>query len=401
MTTYVYKAKKPSAETVTGEIFASSQDEAIDLISNLGLVPVAVEPQAEKKKQISFASKRVRGKDIYLFSRQLSNLLKSGVGLLRSLTIIEEQTQNQNFKKVISKLIYSIKQGRSFSDALSDYPQVFAPIFITMIHAGEESGRLQEMLVNVSGYQQKQEELISRVRTALAYPALMMVVGIGTVYFILTFTLPKMMGLFENMNKQLPLPTKMLLGLSQFLRSEWMWILLALVLIGFGIQRFRQSPKGKMFFSRMVLKMPVYGPFLLKAQLARFSRTVVLLLKSGVSITKSLEVSIPLISNKIVRDELEQCKNNLIAGETFASGLRSSVHIPPMMSHLVSIGEESGSLTDVLAELANGFEQETEEQIKIFTTLFEPLMILFIGSIIGFIVFAMLLPVFQFDALAR
>jgi type II secretory pathway component PulF len=401
MSTFVYKAKKPTAETVTGEIHAATQDEAIDLINNLGLVPVDVQQQSDIKKEAPLVSLRVRSKDLYIFSRQISNLLKSGVGLLRSLTIIEEQTQSQTLKKIITNLIYAIKQGRPFSDALSDYPKVFAPIFITMVHAGEESGRLQEMLLNVSTYQQKQEELLSRVRTALAYPVLMLFVGMLTVYFILTFTLPKMMGLFDNMQKSLPLPTKMLLAFSKFLQAGWIWIFLGIGLTAFAINHYRKTPHGKIFFSQLSLKLPLFGPFLLKAELTRFSRTMVLLLKSGVSVTKALEVSIPLISNKIVRDELEQCRVNLIAGESFAQGLRSSPHIPTMMSHLISVGEESGGLCDVLSELSNSFEQETDEQIKIFTTLFEPLMILVIGSIIGFIVFAMLLPVFQFDALSH
>ncbi len=403
MSTFVYTAKKANAETVMGKVSAKDQDEAIDLISQLGYLPVKIEEESQQKKiKVSLVDKgqKVKAKDIYLFSHQLANLLKSGVSLLKALMILEQQNSNVYFQKVIANIIAGIKNGRAFSDCLSEYPNIFSSLYVTMVHAGEESGNLQELLVNISIHQRNQEELMSKVRTALAYPCLMAVVGFGTVYFILTFALPKMATLFEHMGK-LPLPTMLLIGLSQFLGKTWIYSLIICAGTFFYLKRWIQTAKAKSILSRVSLTLPLFGEVVLKTELARFCRTMNLLLRSGVSIIRSLTITIPILSNEIIKSRLADCKESLTTGGSFGQSLARCPEIPAMMAHLVTVGEESGNLPIVLNEIAENYEHETDEKIKIMTTLLEPLMILVIGAVVGFIVFAMLLPIFQIDILAN
>jgi len=402
MATFIYTAKKDTAETVSGKINASSQDEAVDLISQLGLHPVTLQAQEEDVgEDLSEVGRKqkVRTKELYVFSRQLANLLKSGITLLRALSIIEEQTHNAYFKKVISHINSNVKNGRSFSESLTVFPHIFSTLYITMVNAGEESGNLQEMLVNIAIYQRKQEEVRSKVKTAMVYPALMATVGIGTIYFVLTFVLPKMAGLYDSIGDSLPLPTVILLNVSQILNKGWLIVLVGICLLTLSVKQWVQSEHGKVAASRFVLHMPLFGEIILRAELSRFCRTLVLLLKSGVSIIKALDITIPLLSNELIKKHFEKCNDELIAGGSFGESIKESKEIPAMFGYLIAVGEESGSLNEVLADISDSYEQETDEKIKIMTTLLEPIMILVIGLLVGFIVFAMLLPIFQVDML--
>ena len=401
MTTYVYKAKKKTAETVTGHIKAQSHEEAVELINQLGLLPVMVEQDVDAERFVVTKQKKVDNKELCVFSRQLANLLKSGVTLLNALDIIEGQTHNGYFKGVIAHIGWGIKSGKSFSECLRNYSRIFSPLYLTMIRAGEESGNLQEMLRSVASYQRKQQEIVSKVRLALVYPSLIVSVGLVTVYFILTFVLPKMIGLFENIQNDLPLPTVILLNVSDTLNHYWLPVLAGiagLILIG---TRWKRSQSGRFISSRFLLRMPLFGQIVLKSELARFARALILLLKGGVSLVGSLQTAIPIMSNELIKKDLTQCKEDLMVGKSLGESLRKSQEIPAMMSHLIAVGEEAGNINDVLAEIAETYEEETDERIKMMTTLLEPLLILFVGLIIGFIVFSMLLPIFQIDILAQ
>ena len=402
MTTYVYKAKKKSAETVTGQISAQNQDEAVDLITQLGMLPVSIEEELPgKARDEALSVKKIKSKELYLFSRQLGNLLKAGVSLPKALTIIEQQTENLYFKKVIAHLLWQIKNGKSFSQALSQYPPIFSHLYVTMIKAGEESGDLEKMLATVVTYQKYQEETFSKLRMALAYPLFMAVMGTGTVIFILSFVLPKLIVLFQNVGEDLPMPTRILIALSQLFHRGW-YVLL--ILLGSGIigwQRLSVFDKTRHTFSRALLKIPLLGEMLLKDQLARFCRTLVMLLKSGISIVHSLAIAIPVINNEILKEQFIKCHSEITLGKSFGFSIKQRQFIPSMMGHLITVGEESGNLNEVLDDIADSYEQETNERLRILTTLLEPAMILVMGGIIGFIVFAMLLPIFQLDVMGH
>ena len=401
MTTFVYKAKKSSAETVMGQISADSQDEAIDLINQLGLLPVSVEPKAEERIALQKARpQKIKIQELYIFSRQLANLLKSGMTLLRSLGVLEAQMPQPYLKKVIAQVALNVKNGHSLSESLADYPRIFSPLYITMVNAGEESGNLYDMLVYIANYQKKQAEVSSKIKMALAYPSLMITVGFATVYFLLTFVLPKMNGLFQNMGNKLPWPTVVLLNTGAVLKSSGIWIFLIILGLFFALEKMGQIQKGRLFLSRVVLRLPLLGEIVLRAEFARFCRTLVMLSKGGVSVLRAIEIAIPILSNEVIKQHLQECKDDLVSGGSFGQSLKKFKEIPSMMGDLIAVGEESGHLDDVLGEIASTYEQETDEQIKLMTTLFEPIMILVVGLMIGFIVFSMLLPIFSIDVLA-
>jgi len=344
---------------------------------------------------------KVKNKEVYVFSRQLANLLRSGVALLKSLDIIAEQTQHAYFKSVIANLAMGVKNGKTLSECLADYPKVFSSLYVTMVHAGEESGNLRDMLLNVAIYQKEQEDVMSKVRMALIYPVFMAFAGLASVYFILTFVVPKMSGLFSSMGNELPFPTVILLSISTVLSKGWLWVILVSATIAFVSARWIKSEKGKTAISYMMLNLPVFGEIVMKSEMSRFCRTLVLLLKSGVSIIKAINMSVPVLGNETIKGHLSKCESELTAGGSFGDSLMRSGIIPPMMGHLISIGEESGNLNDVLTEIAEAYEQEVGEKTKIMTTLLEPIMILLVGLVIGFIVFALLLPIFQVDVFAQ
>ncbi len=402
MTVFIYKAKNKQGQTVTGQVRADDQDDAVRVISNMGLVPVSLIDRSEAvMSKVTGTVGKVGIKEQYVFSRQLASLLKSGVSLIRALDIIREQTQNHYFKNILSNIRLGIEHGKSFSECLKDFPHVFSPLYIAMIHAGEESSNLQEMLINISLYQKRQAELLSKFKGAVAYPAFMAVFGIATVYFILTFVLPKMADLFAGLGENLPAPTIILLNISDFLTHEWFYLFAGVIFFIFLFKKWISSRGGHTILSSVFLSLPFLGEIFLEVELARFCRTLILLLNGGISIIRALDIAIPLLCNDTIKQDLQRCRDDLTSGGSFGESLKRSKHIPVIVGHMIAVGEESGSLRDVLSEIAEDFEQQADEKIKIFTTLLEPIMILFVGLVIGFIVFAILLPVFQVDVFRR
>lgn len=399
MATYTYKAKRENAETVTGEVSAQSHEEAVDIIHQLGLLPVTVSVQKDQDLTDLGKPSKIRIKELFIFSRQLASLIQSGIPILRALNIVSDQTQNKYFQKVIRRMAIQVRNGKSFSQALSSYEDIFSPLFVAMVQAGEESGRLQNMLLSVAAHLKRQDEIIAKIRTSLTYPILMGIVGVGTIFFIMVFVIPKMSNLFTSIGDSLPLPTVILLQISTAFSKVGLWVLIGVLAVLGGVQKWAKSQNGKLYIGRAVLGMPYIGEIYLKSELARFCRTLVLVMQSGVSLIRALDVSIPILSNEVIKKRLSLCRINLTAGGSLGESVKESKEIPSMMADLIAIGEESGNLEEVLTEVAESYEQDTEELTKVMTTLFEPLMILFMGLIIGFIVFAMLLPIFQIDAL--
>ena len=402
MPAYVYKAKKESSETVTGKIDAENQDEAIELIHDLGLLPVTVEESTSDGRLIhQIKHVKVKNKETYVFSRQMASLIKSGVPLLQALEVISRQTKNKTFADTIQDISLGVRNGRSLSFCLSDYPDIFSLLYISMIKAGEESGNLREMFLRMAEYQKNQEEIVSKVRSATAYPAFMLVIGIATVVFILTFVMPKISVMFKDLGQNLPWPTQVVLAISNVIRTAGLWGFCALLFLGVLINRWVQTQRGRVAVSRAVLVIPFVRTFFLRMDLARFCRTLALLLKSGLPILRAIEVAVPTLDNSFVKRDILLCMQGLTAGDSLGMCLKRSNIIPDMVSQLIAVGEESGSLIESLNDIAESYEQEINESTKFMTTLLEPIMILSIGVVVGFIVFAMLLPIFQMDLLAH
>ncbi len=402
MPLFNYKAKRPDTQTVEGRISAENEEMAIELLTQQGLLPIKVLPVEDGAQGVlgTFAD-QVHRKDVYLFSKQLVSLLKGGVALLQALEILERQTKSRALKGVISKIVAAVRDGNSFSQAMSSFPKVFSPLFVAMVKVGEESGNLKDVLRNVTEYQQRQEELVNKVQGALIYPTIMSCVGMGTVIFVLTYVMPKIVGLLNGLNTELPWPTKMLLKLSGLFAGNNLWIVICVLMLGVILTWWSNLAKQDKLKSFISLKMPVVGDLLTRVDIARFCRTMEILLKGGIPILRSIALATPVVNNAILRQDLSQSLEALSSGDSLARSLQNSRWLPPMMLSLISVGEESGSLAEALGDVADIYESETNEWLKMMTTLLEPLMILVIGGVIGFLVMAMLLPIFQIDVFAR
>lgn len=405
MPTYKYRAKKSGGETVEERIEAANEKQAVERLSLMGYLPIHIEEdkllssQGQKITPVRIGRARIKTAEVTVFSRQLASLLKSGVPVLKAIDIISEQSENQKLKAILSNIHSAIREGSTFSSAFLKYPVIFAPIYIAIIRSGEDSGSLPEALLRIADYRSKQEEVLARFRMALAYPLLMALVGAGTIVFMLTFVMPRMMKLFAGMGQDLPLPTRMLIYTSAHLRQWWP---LVIVFLGVFIFVFRQQAKtksGRLALSALSLRLPLFGRFILKAELARFCRTLELLFKNGITILKAIDIAIPVMGNEVLKNHLRHSYKELEQGGSFGRSLKKFKVFPLFMSNLITIGEESGKLDGSLAEVADSYERDTDETIKTMSNLLEPLMILMMGLIVGFIVVAMLLPVFEINVM--
>lgn len=415
MPVFSYVAKKGPKETVEGTIEAASQESAIEALGAQGLLPVRLEETDARTVQKAGAPEgprrviaepvkakgrihlfgRVKSSEVTLFSRQLASLLKAGVPILRGLEIISEQSSHQRFRSVLQDMHERIKNGESLSAVLVSYPRLFPPIMIALVRTGEDSGTLQEALLRIADYRQRQEEILSRVRTAMAYPALMGATGVGTVIFMFAFVIPRLASLFSNMGEHLPAPTRILIGMSEAAKQPWGWAVAGIAAAAVTIFiRFR-SEQASLLWSALSLRLPLVKGFTLKFEIARFSRTMELLIKSGIPVLRALEIGSPVLNNHFLRREMERIRGEIIEGGSLGRGLRGTPAFPLFMTNLIIVGEESGRLDEAMDEVAKFYERETDETIKVLTSLLEPVMILVMGVVVGFIVIAMLLPMFE------
>ncbi|MCX5667881.1 MAG: type II secretion system F family protein [Candidatus Omnitrophica bacterium] len=412
MPTYIYKAKKGPAEAVSGQIEADSEGHAVKKIEEMGLAPISVVEKGAgervnglagervKPANPAIARVRVRARDIDTFTRQLASLTNTSVPVLRSLALISRQTESGNLKKVVSDLEKEIKDGKTLSEAMREYPGIFNNLYVNMIKSGEKSGSLIEVLCKLAEYREKEQEIRQKIQAAMAYPLLMIMVGSATVFVMLTFFLPKLIGLFESMRQELPLPTKILIGISNFMSLNWCWILIAVVLLGAVFGRVRQGSKKKFLLDFVKLRVPFIKNFIINSEIAKFTRTLGLLLKSGLPVYESLSLAADTLDNEVLRKDLKSVEDEIINHGTTLSGSLKKINIfPNFARNMIAVGEESGRIDEVLGGVANVYEREIDQSIKIMAAILEPLLILIIGAIVGFIVLAMLLPVFNIGAM--
>jgi type II secretory pathway component PulF len=403
MPTFRYRAKRDTGDTTEGTIEAQTEEGAIESINQMGYFPIRIEEVSSRSEPSSpgLFSGRIRSRDITTFSRQLSSLLRSGVPILHGLDVISKQSGNSNFKRILNHISGEIREGTSFSSSLANYPAIFSPLYLAMVRAGESSGAMEEALSKIADYRKKQEEIFSRVRMALTYPAFMAIVGVITTIFMLTFVMPRLMEMFSNMGQDLPVATRIVLSASSWLRHYWFWILLGLIFVFLVIKQEAKRKTQRLIFDLFKLRLPILGDFLLKVELARFCRTLELLAKSGISILEAIKIAAHVFDNGAIKEEIVCSCEKVEQGGSFGDSLQESKLLPLFMSNLIVVGEESGRLDESLAEVASSYERDTDEAIRVSTALLEPLMILTVGLVVGFIVIAMLLPIFQINLMGE
>lgn len=397
MMTFQYHAKDRSGQAITGVIDANSEAEAAEILHKKQLIIVSVEPA--RKKAVLVRDKKVKLDDLVIFSRQLATLIDSGIPLVQCLNILGEQVENKNFQEVVVKMRHDIEAGMSFCDCLAAHPAVFSELFINMARAGEASGMLDDVLDRLATYLEKQASLTRKIRSSLIYPAVVVTMAIGITVFLLLKVVPTFKSIFDMLGGQLPLPTRILIGISEFLQHYLLIIAGMIVAFIFVFKKYISTEKGRYQFDSAMLKVAVLGPLFRKVALAKFARTFSTLIKSGVSVLNALEIVAKVAGNKVIEKTIIQCRQSVREGEPISKPLSKSNIFPSMVWRMIGVGEQTGQLEKMLSKIADFYEEQVDAAVTGLTSIIEPLVIAFLGVVIGGIVVALFVPVFKISQL--
>ena len=404
MPSFYYVAKRGPEEDIEGTLEAQSRRAALDHLVGLGYTPVRIQ---EKKDRFSASlpskktGKRVPTRQLNIFTRQFASLVRSHIPLLRALKILGEQVEHPTLKQALSEMGEEVRQGRTLSEAMEQHPRLFPSLYVSHIRSGEAGGMLEIVLERLADTTEREEAMQSKIQTALAYPSFVALMGFVTVTVMMTFVMPRLLKLYVGFGNKLPLPTRLLLRMTHIASSQWFWgfcFIAALVL--FIVWR-SAGPQGKKMMDQFTLKVPVLGQLIQKMELARFSRSFGLLLEHGVPIFKAVEVSTPVLKHPVIRQQLESISVGLKEGKTLSECLRKLSVVTPFMVNTITVGEEGGKLGAAFSEVTHFYDREVERLLQVWVALLEPILILGVGCIIGFIVMAILLPIFEVSTLAH
>lgn len=403
MPKFAYSAKsQANHKTTQGNIEAETEQEAVNKLTQMGYFPISVKAEdAFLSGEAYVYARKIPFKEVILFTRQLSNLIESGVNILNGLNIISGQISNKYLKAVVNDIIARIKDGKAFSESLSAYPLLFSNLYRSIILSGETGGNLEQALKSLADFLEKEEEFKNSVRSSLIYPAFIFSVGVLTVGVLLAFVIPRLVVMFQDMGQALPLPTRILIAVSGAFQRN-IWLILASIFVSiFLLRRFYALPQGRLALDSFKLKIPVWQGIILKSDISRMMRTLSLLVSSGNPMVNSLEVSSSLIENQVLKLEVKKFKDQIANGSSLSRCLKGSRLFPALVVNIISVGEESGTLEKSLLRIAGSFESEVDRLLKSLTRLLEPVIILLMGLVVGFIVLSMLLPIFQINLIVR
>lgn len=344
---------------------------------------------------------RISSSDIAVMTRQLAVLVGAGVALVEALSALQDQVDHDRLKLIVSQVKTRVNEGSSLADALGQHPKVFTTLFVNMIRAGEHSGALDVVLVRLADFTESQARLRNKIIGTMIYPALMVVVGMGIMAVLFTVVVPNVTKIFENNKMTLPVVTRILIGISSFASQYW-WVM-GLMLIGavWGFFAWKSTTKGRAKWDRVVLKAPVFGKLVRMIAVSRFSRTLATLLKSGVPLLGALDIVKNIVDNTVLSAVIENARDSIREGESIAAPLKRSGEFPPLLYHMIAIGERSGQLEDMLVSVADAYEDQVDVSITAMTALLEPVMIVGMGGTVAFIVFSILMPILQMNTLVH
>jgi general secretion pathway protein F len=403
MPVFEYKALNSAGETEAGLIEANDFRTARSTLREKGLFPTELteaSPAQEFSPRFSLIG-RGRDEELAMVTRQLSILLDAGLPIPKAISILGEQLGDGKMKRVILSVSEEIKGGGPLSDALSRHPKVFSNLYVSLVRTGESSGALEEVLNRLADLKEREWALKNRIRAILSYPIFMAVIGVGVISFLLTFVIPRVTELFRDMEAVLPLPTVLLIWISGSLERFW-WLFL-IVGLGFlaGGRLYIGSEKGRRVFDKFKLRTPLIGNLLLKVDIVRFTRTLGMLLAGGVPLVKSMGLVKDVLNNRILSSAVEASSISISHGERVADPMKRSGLFPPALIHMLRVGEESGKLEEVLSKISRAYEDQVQSEVMALTSLLEPVIILIMGGIIGFVVVAILLPIFEMSRIIR
>ena len=408
MPVYEYTALNDKGKKLKGIIDAQSTVAARQKLreSNIYLTDLQETSGAKKdsplKQPLGGLFRKVGSREVTVMTRQLATLLGAGLPLVQSLATLIAQTSHPQLKTILSQIKEEVNEGSSFSQTMTHYPQVFPAFYLNMVRAGEASGTLHLVLERLADFSEKQQALKGRVQAALAYPLFMFLIGSVVLFFLVTFVVPNVTRIFDEMHQTLPLITILLIGVSRFLETFW-WLIVAGLIGAFVALKYflSKTQKGRTLLDRTLLALPVVGQMNRKIAVARFSRTLGTLLESGVPLLASLEIVRNIVGNSLISDAIQKAGNDVREGQSLSAPLARSGLFPAISVEMISVGEQSGNLEPMLYRIAEAYEKEVESSITMLTSLLEPIMILVMGLAVGFIVVSILLPIFEMNQLVR
>ena len=400
--TYTYRVRDRRGSLVTGEMLADSPALVINRLREMNYVPLEIKAKkAGLQREITLRPGRVKLKDLAVFSRQFATMVNSGLPLLRTLTILEEQTESSQLRKVLGEIRLDVERGNSLSGALGRHPRTFPALYVAMCRAGEAAGTLDQVLLRLADTMEKEVSLRQKVKSAMTYPIVVFCMVVLILIAMLVFVVPTFKDLYSSLGGTLPLPTRILLSVSDgFRKYFWVVGLLAIAMVWL-FRRWIKTDRGRRAFDRFKLRLPIFGQLFQKTALARFSRTLSVLSRSGVPILQALDIVSDTVKNEVVADAVRDVQAGVKEGESVAAPLGKHKVFPPMVVQMMAVGEETGALDTMLEKIADFYDEEVASTVESLTSLIEPIMIAIVGGTVGVIVISLYLPLFRIIELIK
>jgi type IV pilus assembly protein PilC len=390
---YVYQGRTRHRGLVSGELIAESPEELSKILRKQGILVTSMQ---RKVLQLNFSLRsKVRSSDLSTFTRQFATMIAAGLPIMQCLQTLQEQTTRERFRQIIGQVAESVQAGKTLADALAQHSKVFNSLYVHMVEAGEMGGMLDAILLRLATYLEKANALKRKIRGALVYPALISLVAIGGTIFMLTTIVPTFAKLFEEFGGTLPLPTRIVLAISAFLQGSYLFIFAAIGLLATAVRYLYRTKAGRHKIDTLLLKIPIFGSLIRKSAISRFSRTLGTLLSSGVAILDSLTITARTAGNSVVQEAVQKARSRIAEGQTIAEPLKESGVFPPMVTQMVAIGERTGQLDSMLTKVADFYDEQVDAAVAALTSVLEPIIVVFMGIIIGGILIAMYLPMFD------
>jgi len=391
MPAFTYTARAMNGELRTATVDASNRDEVLAQLRRQRLNLVKIEEGVKKAKTTG----KIKMRDIVIFTRQFSTMINSGLPLVQALDILAKQSENPVLKEVTKAVVSDVESGNTVADALRKHKNAFSDLYVNMVAAGEAGGILDTILMRLATFMEKNDALVRKVKGAMIYPGVIMSVAAIAIITLLVFVIPVFEGMFASVGLPLPLPTRVVIGMSKFLKSYWWAVIAGFAGTGYLFKQYYATPGGKLAIDRAMLKAPVLGDVLRKSAVSRFTRTLGTLIGSGVSILEGLEITAKTAGNRVIQDAIMESRASIAGGETISAPLQKSAVFPPMVISMIAVGEQTGGLDEMLSKIADFYDEEVDAAVSGLLSLMEPVMIVFLGVVVGGMVIAMYLPIFD------
>lgn len=396
MPVFIWEGKNRSNQTQKGEMEAPSEEAVRNQLSRLRIVPSKIKKKPKDLfENVAFLQPKVKEKDIIIFSRQFSTMIDAGLPIIQCLDILQSQQENITFKKILKKIKDGVEGGATLADTLKNHPKLFDNLFVNMVAAGEAGGILDVILKRLSGYLEKAARLKRKVKGAMVYPAITISVAIVVVAVILIFVIPVFQEMFEEFGSKLPGPTLIVIGMSNFVKDKILFIIGGIIIFVIAFRQYYKTDKGRLVIDSFMLKSPVFGILLRKVAVAKFTRTMGTMLSSGVAILDALDIVAKTSGNRVIENAIYTVRSGIAEGRTMADPLQASGVFPAMVCQMISVGESTGALDAMLEKIADFYDEEVDQAVENLTAMIEPLMIVFLGIVVGGLIVAMYLPIFK------